>query len=264
MMFLGINEQRIHATARSAIGGEHLAPATVRQAMRHLTYDPWIAGTGRHAVPRVFLSRLPADLTDIQGLAKAQKLFVTMMLPVALRANEIISLQRSMVRTDVDEETMLQAMWQLDAQDAGQLNRRFDITPPSLIIALAAACTDWGRRSTRPGDMFPAALQAPVDLPPSVAKAADGLRRIHHSDLLGPVMDLLHGLNTADGGEALRRERARQRKRRQFDGYRLALLLEPVIALPTQIVKDTLYAIEGGALSRLDSARLEPPGPVFH
>lgn len=263
-MFLGINEQRIHATARSAIGGERIAPATTRQAMRQLTYDPWMAATGRYAVPRLFLERLPADLADVRGRAEAQKLFVTMMLPVALRANEIISLQRSMVRADVDEDTMAQAMWQLGAHDAHQLDRRFDITPPSLIIALAAANTDWGRKTVRPDELFPAALLAPVDLPPSVAKAAGGLRRTHHADVLGPVMDLLHGLNTADGGEAMRRERARQRKRRQFDGYRLALLLEPIGALSAPVIKDTLYAMEGGALSRLDTAQLEAPGPVFH
>lgn len=263
-MFHGMNEQRIHATARSAIGGERVVPASVRQAMRQLNYDPWSAGSGRDSVPRVFLDRLPADITDITGKAAAQKSFVTMMLPIALRANEIVSLQRSMVRANAGEDILANAMWQLDACDARQFDRRFDIIPPSLIIALAAAHTDWGRRTVAPNDLFPAALQIPSDLPPSVAKAADGLRRTHHTDLLGPVMDLMHALNTVDGGEAMRRERSRQRKRRQFDGYRLALLLETVTALPRNVVTSTLYAIEGGALTRLDAARLESPGPVFH
>lgn len=263
-MFQGMNEHRIHATARSAIGGERLAPATTRQAMRHLKYDPWIAATGRHDVPRVFLDRLPADIADTRAHAEAQKLFVTMMLPVVLRANEIVALQRSMVRTEADNRVLTEAMWHMDAENARQFERRFDVTPPSLVIALTAAHTDWGRRTVAPGDLFPAALQTPANLPPSVASAAGGLRSTGHTDLLGPVLDLMHGLNTARGGEAMRRERARQRKRRQFDGYRLALLLEPINALPTRTVKETLYAIEGGALSRLDSAKLEAPGHVFH
>lgn len=263
-MFQGMNEHRIHATARSAIGGERLAPATTRQAMRRLKYDPWIAATGRHAVPRIFLDRLPADLADVKANAEAQKNFVSMMLPIALRANEIVALQRSMVRANAGDDILSEAMWHLDAHDARQFERRFDVTPPSLVIALAAAHTDWGRRTVAPDDLFPAALQVPAELPASVAEAADGLRSTGHTDLLGPVMDLMHGLNTARGGEAMRRERARQRKRRQFDGYRLALLLEPITALPQSTVKETLYAIEGGALSRLDSARLEAPGHVFH
>lgn len=263
-MFQGMNEPRIHATARSAIGGERMTPATARQAMRQLAYGPWAAGSGRYSVPRIFLERLPADLTDIRTNAAAQKNFVTMLLPIALRANEIVSLQRSMVRANAGDEMLANAMWQLDADDAGQFDRRFDITPPSLVIALAAAHTDWGRRIAAPGDLFPAVLQVPADLPPSVSNAADGLHRTHHADLLGPVMDLMHGLNTIQGGEAMRRERARQRRRRQFDGYRMALLLEPITTLSKGTVRDTLYAIEGGALTRLDSARLEAPGAVFH
>ena len=263
-MFQGLSEQRIHATARSAVGGERIVPVNTRQAMRHLTYNPWHAGSGRHAVPRIFLDRLPPDFSEIGGRANTQKMFVSMLLPIALRANEIISLQRSMIRAGADEEALLQAMWQLDANDPEQLDRRFDILPPSLVIALAAANTKWGRNASDPSDLFPEALMAPVDLPPSVAQAADGLRRTHHSDLLGPMLDLMHGLNTAEGGESLRRERARQRKRRQFDGYRLALLLEPIKGLSPQIVRDTLYAMEGGALARLDASRLEAPGAVFH
>ncbi len=49
----------------------------------------------------------------------------------------------------------------------------------------------------------------------------------------------------------------RQRRRRQFDGYRMALLLEPITTLSKGTVRDTLYAIEGGALT---PPGLGPPG----
>lgn len=263
-MFQSVTDTRIHATARSAVGGESISPVSVRSAMRRLTYDPWAAAAGRQSVPRIFMRRLPCDLAQVRRTAQAQQYFVAMMLPVVLRANEIISLQRSMLRAAPDTRAIREAMWQLDAENEEQLDRRFDVMPPSLIIALAAAETDWGRNYTSSRGLFPEALSAPSALPPSVANAANGLRHAHHADLLGPVMDVLHGLNTARGGEALRRERARQRKRRKLDGYRLALLLEQVQALPQQTVSATLYALEGGALSRLDAAQLDAPTAIFH
>lgn len=263
-MFQSVTDTRIHATARSAVGGESISPVSVRGAMSRLDYDPWAAAAGRQSVPRTFLRRLPPDLASVRRTAQAQQCFVTMMLPVVLRANEIISLQRSMLRTLQDTAAVREAMWQIGAENEEQLERRFDIMPPSLIIALAAAETDWGRNYTTARGLFPEALSAPANLPPSVASAADGLRHAHHADLLGPVMDVLHGLNTARGGGALRRERARQRSRRKLDGYRLALLLEQIQALPRQTVASTLYALEGGALSRLDAARLDAPNAVFH
>ncbi|WP_417515642.1 hypothetical protein [Minwuia sp.] len=265
-MYLRVNEQRVHASVRSAIGGENIAPCSLREADRRLTYDPYAAGLGRQNVPRVFVKRIPKDLGSVQSVAEAQKHFVRLMLPVALRANETLSLQRSMMRAASDERVIEEEMWHYDATDAEQLDRRFDISPPSLIIALAAAATNWGRdhRAIDSGMIFPDAISTPADLPPSVAKASDGLRRTHHHDLLGPVLDALHGLNTVPGGAALRRERARQRQRRRFDGYRLALLLSNIDGITEKHVRDTLYAIEGGALTRLDTARLEAPGAVFH
>ncbi|WP_416898254.1 MAG: hypothetical protein ACMVY4_00475 [Minwuia sp.] len=263
-MYLRIDEQRIHATARSAIGGETFSPKCIADASRRLTYDPYAAGDGQQNVPRVFAHRLPADMAHVHSISEAQMIFVRIMLPVVLRANEIITLQRSMLRAETNETLLSEAMWQYGASSAEQLDRRFDAFAPSLLIALAAAHSDWGRNMSGAGQLFPSAIPAPSDVAPDVIRAAGGLRRTHHTDLLGPTLDALHGLNTSTGGAALRRERARQRRRRRQDGYRLALLLDGVAGLPARTVHDTLYAIEAGALTRLDEARLAAPCAVFH
>jgi hypothetical protein len=265
-MYLRMDDQRAHAAAHSAVGGQHFQPRTVREAARRLTYDPYAAGLGRQNVPRVFADAMPGDTADLAGLGEAQKLFVRLMLPVVLRANEMLALQRSMLRAAADEGALSEAMIHYDAHDFDQLDRRFDVMPPSLMIALAAAETDWGRRpfALSGNRIFPQALLSPWDLPPHAVAAAGGVRRARYANLIAPVLDATHGLNTFRGGAALRRERARQRRRRRFDGYRLALLLESCRAVPGHVATDVLYAIEGGALTRLDSARLEAPSAIFH
>ncbi len=134
-MFQGMNEPRIHATARSAIGGERMTPATARQAMRQLAYDPWAAGSGRQQrTAHLFLERLPADLTETSGpMQRHRRIFVIMLLPIA-RAND-----RFPAAVDGAGQCRWTICWQMLCgnwmDDAGQFDRRFDITPPSLVTA---------------------------------------------------------------------------------------------------------------------------------
>lgn len=265
-MYLTINEQQAYATARSGIGGDMFAPRSTRECARRLAYDPYAAGSGRQMVPRIFVERLPRDLADMSNLAERQKTFISLMLPLALRANEIMSLQRSMIRAETDPQMLRQAMRQYDAQDMDQLDRRFDIVPPSLLIAIAAAATDWGRERSAHDllALAPESLASPSNLPPSAVEALGGVRRSHYRDLLSPLLDIVHGINTYPDGAALRRERSRQRRSRRFDGYRLALLLDGGHLKRSPFVRRVLYAMEGGALTRLDSAKLEAPVAVVH
>lgn len=265
-MYQTIIEQQAYATARSGIGGDVFAPRDTRQCLRRLSYDPYAAGNGRQMVPRTFIERLPRDMADIASLAERQKTFITLMLPIVLRANEIMSLQRSMIRAESDPLMLEQAMRQYDACDLEQLDRRFDVVPPSLLLAIAAAATDWGRERTAHDLMAlaPDSLASPANLPPSAVQALGGARRSHYRDLLSPMLDVIHGINTYRDGAALRRERSRQRRSRRFDGYRLALLLDGGHLKRSPFVRRVLYAMEGGALTRLDHAKLEAPVAVVH
>lgn len=265
-MYFTINEHQAYATARSAMGGEVFAPRTAHECYRRLAYDPYAAGAGRQMVPRVFVERLPRDLKGMSNLAERQKAFITVMLPLALRANEIMSLQRSMIRSESDTAMQDRLMRQYDASDMAQLDRRFDVVPASLQIAVAAAATDWGRERAAHDllALAPESLASPSGLPPSAVEALGGARRSHYRDLLSPLLDIVHGLNTYPEGSALRRERSRQRRARRFDGYRLALLLDGGHLKRSPFVRNVLYAMEGGALTRLDNAKLEAPVAVVH
>lgn len=261
--------------ADASIGGEVIHPTTAAAAMRRLAYDPYAAGDGRQMVPRIFADRLPDDLARPGRMAERQQTFVAILLPIVLRANEILAMQRSTVRQFLERDgagdgqavaAFAQTMRLFGSEDPAELYRRFDGVPPSLIIGLAAATTDWGRAKSAYGlrQILPEALSAPSDLEPEAIRAADGVSRAGHRDLLSAVLDCMHALNTRPAGAAFRRERSRQRSQRRHDGYRLALLLNGGSHDRSPFVRDVLYAIEGAALTRLDRARLEPPKAIFH
>ncbi len=116
------------------------------------------------AVPRTFLARLPETLTEIEDAKKRKQQFVSTMLPIILRANELIIADRGrllQIRQRIIEEGAAgkrQRAWlegiarshrvklsspatpeQIDA-----LLFRVDVIPPSLALAQAAMESGWG------------------------------------------------------------------------------------------------------------------------
>lgn len=246
---------------RATMGGEAFQPDTVAGALRRLAYDPWAAGEGRHSVPRLFAARLPADLARPRRLAERQHAFVALLLPVALRANEILAMRRSAARARLmaTDDTVASN----DALQALDLSAG---APPSLLIGLAAAATDWGSDATsqRRCQVFPEDFSVPSDLDAAAIRAADGVTRARHANLLVSMLDGIHGLNMHPTGAAFRTERERQHHHHRPDGYRLALLLDGGFGTCRPLIRKVLYAIEGAALARLDRARLEAPALTVH
>jgi Bax protein len=118
-------------------------------------------GTG--SVPRHFAARLPADWTELSDTDARKDVFIGIMLPLALRANEIVLNQRSRLLGILDR---LEAGKRLSSKDRAwaqalaashgldmpkvelkrlkTLVRRIDAVPPSLTIAQAAIESGWG------------------------------------------------------------------------------------------------------------------------
>ena len=246
---------------RTKLGGEVFHADTTTAALHRLAYDPWRAGEGQHPVPRLYAARLPHDLHDLRRLAESQHAFVSLMLPVALRANEILAMRRSEARARLmatDDTLASQAALQELDLAAG--------APPSLLIGLAAAATDWGRHvaGSDSGHIFPEEFSAPSGLDAAAIRAADGVSRARHATLLLAMLDGVHGLNMQPMGSAFRTERERQQTHHRPDGYRLALLLDGGFGMNRPLIRKVLYAIEGAALTRLDRAHLEQPRATVH
>src|SRR3569832_313177 len=66
----------------------------VEHAMQQLDYDIASVRAGDAAVPHVFLASLPADLDQVPVPSVRKDMFVTMVLPLVLRANAEIAAER--------------------------------------------------------------------------------------------------------------------------------------------------------------------------
>ena len=125
-------------------------------AFRRANFD--LAVTRKTGVaPRFFLDRLPRDLSALQGKAR-QEAFIRIVLPLVVKANEIIARQRArylaIARTEAAGGflTRNERAWQREfaklynvrAARPGDGAARIDVIPPSLIIAHAIQASDWG------------------------------------------------------------------------------------------------------------------------
>ena len=233
-----------------SVGGASYNPATTRRALEELDYDPYHAIRAGLRMPRRFAVRLPVDLSGNRRMAERQQAFVSIMLPVILRANEVVGVRNAVARTQAGGETVV---------TLGDL-------PPSLLIGLAAAVTNWGEdlSAAKASNPYPENLTVPYGLGLDAVRAAGGISRARHNSLLEATLDIIHGFDTLITDRAFRSEQMRQRDSKRPDGYRLGLLLADVGPCDRVLVNNVLRAIEGAALTLLDRARLAPPAAVIH
>lgn len=115
-------------------------------------------------VPRTFLTRLPENLPDIRDAKRRKQQFVSTMLPIILRANELIVADRGRlleIRERIETEGAAgkrQRNWleglarkhrvklasPATVEQIDTLLFRVDVIPPSLALAQAAMESGWG------------------------------------------------------------------------------------------------------------------------
>ena len=113
---------------------------------------------GAAAVPRVYAAALPRDLGAVRSGAERKRIFIKIMLPLALAANDRIGRQRAGIACikervesggvpTMEERRWLDALGELYRVDDGDLDDllvRVDLIPPSLALAQAAQESGWG------------------------------------------------------------------------------------------------------------------------
>lgn len=233
-------------------------------------------------VPRLLLATLPGDLGAMKLPAERKALFLRLMLPLVLAANEEIAGDRAQLVALADRLAAgaspgaEQAGWLAalarryrvvpngrPAKDVAELLRRVDAVPPSLAIAQAALESGWGTsRLARQGNAlfgertWTAAGLAPLQPIPGERHRARSFER-----LLDAVRAYALNLNSHPAYAEFRRARAQSRADGAAPGgASLARYLTRYSELGSGYTRALRDLIRANRLERLDGAVLQPEG----
>ena len=148
-----------------AIYVESATTAEVEKLFRLNRYSEYDIPYGKY--PRIYLKKLPTDWKEVKENRSKHRTFIKILLPLTLKVNEAISAERVLIENindkfnnniELNEEELkiledkavkYDAFTRMKGKERTaillkQLLDRIDILPPSILIASAAAYTDWG------------------------------------------------------------------------------------------------------------------------
>ena len=251
----------------------------LRRKFDSLDYDLDLVRRGDLNVPRVFVSVLPGDLKTLRSTVARKQLFIQMILPLILRANErVLADRRRLLAIDrqvadghsvlASDELFLISLakaYGLENPDLVELKRRVDFVPPSLALAQAAEESGWGTSRfairgnavfgqhtfTRGAGMVPRRRDAGKR---HEVKVFDGL---YHS-----VASYLRNLNTHPAYEDFRALRAGKRALGQpLNGYTLVAALQRYSERGSDYIRSIRDIMRVNRMWNFDSVQLIPVEP---
>ncbi|MBR1601100.1 MAG: glucosaminidase domain-containing protein [Alphaproteobacteria bacterium] len=148
-----------------AIFVESATTAEVEKLFRKYHFDEYREAYGKY--PRIYLKNMPTDWNEIPENKAKHRTFIRILLPLVLKVNEAIAAERALIENINDKYTN---NMELSADDLRILEEKakkydvftrmqgdtrtalllkglltnIDVLPPSIMIASAAAYTDWG------------------------------------------------------------------------------------------------------------------------
>ena len=148
-----------------AVYVENITTAEVEKLFRQNLYSEYNIPYGKY--PRIYLNKMPTDWKDIPENKAKHRTFIRILLPLVLKVNEEISVERTLIEnindkfhnnidlSDKDLQILEDkaAKYDVFTRMKGkertaillkQLLDKIDILPPSIMIASAAIYTDWG------------------------------------------------------------------------------------------------------------------------
>ncbi len=232
------------------------------------------------AVPRIFLTRLPDNLPEVMNAREKKRLFTSAMLPIILRANELIVADRGVllklkekmlngVPLRASERKWLQGKARqyrvrrhrnFSLQDMDLLIFRVDIIPPSLALAQAAMESGWGTsRFAQAGNaLFGEWVWGDAEGLTPLERDEGKTHKIKSFEyLLDSVLSYMTNLNRHPSYRELRLRRAELREHNLVvTGAALAPALVDYSERGADYVSDILSIINYNDLDGLDSAQL--------
>lgn len=239
-----------------------------------MDYSLETAASDRVEVPRLFLANLPSDLHALSSTDTRKILFVQTLLPLILKANETILLERGQLlalrkrtesgRTPTAEEASwlkdLAERYGAEATDFETLLRRVDIVPPSLALAQAAEESGWGTsRFVQQGNALfgQYTFDEELGLVPVNRKNGENHFIRSYEHLLDGVRSYARNLNTHPAYLGFRKLRAQMRANgKELDGFKLAAKLTSYSERGGDYVGAIRNLIRANSFGPLDRARL--------
>jgi Bax protein len=230
---------------------------------------------GRRAVPRLYVTHMPRDLSGLRDVKARKALFLRALLPIVLMANEEIHVLRRRTAALVRREAGGDPLWGAERVwlaalserygvsdgDRVELLRRLDGAPVSLALAQSIQESGWGSsRFARKGNaLFGQRTwkNAIPGLVPERREEGKAHRVRAFADLMAAARSYMHNLNTHPAYEDFRRLRTRLRASGEHaQGKRLAATLLRYAEEGPGYVKALHIIMRTNALHAFDRARL--------
>lgn len=254
-------------------------PLTAEGVLETVGYDIHNVAEAGTPVPRIYLASLPENLRQLH-VDERKQVFVTTLLPLVLRANEMILQDRERLRAlrarlqadeplpEIDHNWLLAMAekYKLSSTETlegliDRLLKRVDIIPPSLAIAQAAIESGWGTsRFSRLGNaLFGQWTWSEDGIVPKERDEGQRHRVRAFDYLIESVSSYMHNLNTHPAYRQLRGIRARERAEGRIpSGYRMAEGLISYSQRRGAYVEELHVIMDANNFDVLDAARLEP------
>ncbi len=222
-------------------------------------------------VKPVALTLLPAEIKMIESTKKRKEFFIQIVLPLILKENNNIRLDRKMLFNIINKSnnTQLEKKWLekkykqygVISKDLSILKIRMDEVPVSLAIAQAAKETGWGTsRFAQEGNaLFGQWTWSGEGLKPKEADESKGHKVMKFNVLQASVRAYQRNLNTHPTYENFRLARAHLRdKGKDLDSIILSQFLDNYAETGSQYVEVLQKIIKQNNLQDFDDAKLLP------
>lgn len=239
----------------------------------------WLSVVGATGfAPRVYVSSMPEDLSDMRDIDARKRLFVRIMLPIVLDNNARIAERRARVvamrdrlagggRLTVGERLWLETLAKRHkasaetAEDLDDLVDRIDIVPPSLVLAQAIEESGWGtsRFAVTNNSLFGQRVYDPLPAELARGRPDPDYRLAHFKSLGDSVAAYMRNVNSHAAYAGFRALRAEMRAEgRPFDSLKLAATLTRYSELGQRYVDKIQSLIRYNDLKRFDEVVQAP------
>ena len=247
-----------------------LSAATIKQLFQDTGYNLKDVREKKLVKP-VALTLLPNEIRMIEDTKKRKELFIQIVLPLILKENNNIRLDRKTLFSIINKSNNsdLEKKWLekkykqygVKSKDLSELKIRMDEVPVSLAIAQAAKETGWGTsRFAQEGNaLFGQWTWSGEGLKPKEADGNKGHKVMKFNVLQASVRAYQRNLNTHRSYENFRLARAHLRdKNKQLDSLILSKFLDNYAETGSQYVEVLQKIIKQNNLKDFDDAKLLP------
>ncbi len=247
-----------------------LNAATIKQLFEDTDYKLKDVREKKLVKP-VALTLLPAEIKLIENTKKRKEFFIQIILPLILKENNNISLDRKRLFSIINKSnnTNLEKKWLekkykqygIPSRDLSILKIRMDEIPVSLAIAQAAKETGWGTsRFAQEGNaLFGQWTWSGEGLKPKDADKNEGHKVMKFNVLQASVRAYQRNLNTHSSYREFRKQRAKLRDEgKPLNSIILSKFLNQYAETGNQYVEVLQKIITQNKLQDFDDARLLP------